>query len=151
MWSSSLSFLPALPKLTGSGKAIAILVLIIAALVGYHFYDEAVDKAAYSALETKYAELNTSKEQLNTKYETLKKDQQTSLDNLAVSEQEYKNLKKKYDIDMGTCVIIKNKQEEEINRLKLNNRKLEDYIKANPNSGITTRIPDALIDIINGK
>ena len=151
MWSLILSFLPAVVKDLSGAKIAGVVLLVMAAMVGYHFYDEAIDSASYSALETKYAQLDKEKSDLNTKYQVLHGEAQQHAADSAVWEEKYANLWAKYDIDMKTCVIMKKKQEEEINRLKLNNKKLQDYINSNPDSGITNVIPDALIDIINGK
>lgn len=144
MWAFLLKLLPG--AITGlSGARIAgVVALIIASMVGYYFYDEAMDDAAYSALETKYA-------QLDTKYQSARGDAQQHATDSAVCEEEYANLKDRYSIDMGTCIAIKKKQEEEISRLKVNNKKLDDYVKANPGSGLSEKIPESLIDILNGE
>lgn len=144
MWAFLLKLLPG--AITGlSGARIAgVVAVIIASMVGYYLYDEAVDDAAYSALETKYA-------QLNTKYQLARGDAQQHATDYAVCEAEYDNFKDRYDIDMGTCIAIKKKQEEEISRLKVNNKKLDDYVKANPSSGLSEKIPESLIDILNGE
>lgn len=132
-------------------KTLGIVAVIIGAMVAYHFYDEAIDAKVLADQKTAYATLQTEKEQLNTKYQTEKKDHQTALDSQATSEEKYANLWARYDVDMHSCNVIKDKQAKETARLRMDKKRLEEFIKANPGSGLQNALPDVMIDIINGK
>lgn len=120
-----------------------VLLAISSSAVGYHYYVVTKDQAAILAM-------TKSRDDLQLKLKAEQDKNATLQENYSVEEARLQSLKDRYDIDMQSCVDLKAKQKGEIDRLNFDKKKLQEFINANPNSGLNQVIPDAVIDLING-